>query len=98
MQDGGNFRRELVGVGLVGMLRVGAPELIFGQDGRQLGPGRRRACVKRGDGAFFLRDWPMERTGSRSARKEKPGLSRGKEICFRVKILCSFASPWPGSL
>jgi hypothetical protein len=54
VQDDRNLRRQLIGVSLIGILSVRSPKLVFGEDGRELGPFRRRTIVvRRNTGAFF---------------------------------------------
>jgi hypothetical protein len=54
VQDDRNLRSQLIRMSLVGILSVRSPKLVLGEDGRELGPFRRRTIVVRGNtGAFF---------------------------------------------
>ena len=59
-----NLRRQFVGVRLVRILRVRAPEVGLGQKRRQFRPFRRRSGIVGRDAAsFFLRRGPLGRHG-----------------------------------
>jgi hypothetical protein len=65
VEHGWNLRRQLIGVRLVGILRVRSPELVLGKDGREFGPlGRRTGIVSR-NASFFFRSGPLSRHGQR---------------------------------
>ena len=61
MQYGWNLGRQFIGMQLIGLLAVIAPQLIPAQDGRQFRTFRRRGCIKSWNCGFLLRHCPRGR-------------------------------------
>src|SRR5580698_1670094 len=63
VEHGRNLRRQLIGMSLVGILRVRSPEIGLGEYRWEFGPVRRRPGVVSGDAAFILLSGPLRRPG-----------------------------------
>src|SRR5260370_15879764 len=83
MQHDRDLGGQVVSVGLVWILGVGSPELIFRQDGRQFSPFRRRPSIVSGRSALLLAGRPPGRRHEGYNKDERQGQAAVNDLVLK---------------